>query len=106
MCGIAGWFDKNIDFSEKKEVIGKVSQSLIPRGPDENGAYITNDIALIHRRLVVIDRENGTQPMTVQHKDRNILLYIMVSYIILKKSELNLLQKVLSLEEEVTQKLY
>lgn len=70
MCGIAGWFDKNIDFSEKKEVIGKVSQSLIPRGPDENGAYITNDIALIHRRLVVIDRENGTQPMTVQHKDR------------------------------------
>ena len=26
MCGIAGWFDKNIDFSEKKEVIGKVSQ--------------------------------------------------------------------------------
>ena len=28
-----------IDFSEKKEVIGKVSQSLIPRGPDENGAY-------------------------------------------------------------------
>ena len=70
MCGIAGWFDKNIDFSEKKEVIGKVSQSLIPRGPDENGAYITNDIALIHRRLVVIDRENGTQPMTVQHKGR------------------------------------
>ena len=29
MCGIAGWFDKYIDFSEKKEVIGKVSQSLI-----------------------------------------------------------------------------
>lgn len=70
MCGIAGWFDRNIDFNKKKDVINRISETLTPRGPDENGVYITQDVALIHRRLVVIDRENGTQPMTVLHKDK------------------------------------
>lgn len=70
MCGIAGWFDQNIDFTKERDRISDISKSLKRRGPDENGAYITQDIALIHRRLVVIDRENGTQPMTYQHKDK------------------------------------
>lgn len=70
MCGIAGWFDRNIDFHNKKEVINRISATMERRGPDENGVYLTHNVALIHRRLVVIDRENGTQPMTVNHRDK------------------------------------
>jgi asparagine synthase (glutamine-hydrolysing) len=69
MCGIAGWFDKDIDFYKERNVLNRISDTLTRRGPDENGTYLTHDIALMHRRLVVIDRENGTQPMTAQHKD-------------------------------------
>ena len=70
MCGIAGWFDRSIDFTKKREVLNRISSTLERRGPDENGMYITRDVALIHRRLVVIDRENGTQPMTMQFRDK------------------------------------
>ncbi|MCH5202358.1 MAG: asparagine synthase (glutamine-hydrolyzing) [Oscillospiraceae bacterium] len=70
MCGIAGWFDTSIDFEKNRDVLNKISKTMERRGPDENGIYITNDVALIHRRLVVIDKENGTQPMTVLHKDK------------------------------------
>ena len=70
MCGIAGWFDRSIDFTKKREVLNRISSTLERRGPDENGMYITRDTALIHRRLVVIDRENGTQPMTMQFRDK------------------------------------
>ncbi len=68
MCGIAGWIDRNIDMSEKLGVLNKMSQTLDRRGPDENGIYVNKNTALIHRRLIVIDRENGKQPMAVKHE--------------------------------------
>lgn len=67
MCGIAGWLDKNIDLSEKQDVLHSMSKTLKNRGPDEEGLYLQKDVALIHRRLVVIDKENGKQPMTVTY---------------------------------------
>ncbi len=75
MCGIAGWIDKTIDMREKISVLNRMSQTLDRRGPDENGIYIKNGVALIHRRLIVIDRENGKQPMAVSH---NGIKYVIV----------------------------
>lgn len=63
MCGIAGILSDKIDLRNKKEMIWKVSNSLKMRGPDARGEYVENDVALIHRRLSVIDVENGAQPM-------------------------------------------
>lgn len=63
MCGIAGILSNNIDLREENEVIWKVSNSLRFRGPDSRGEYIEPDVALIHRRLSVIDIQNGAQPM-------------------------------------------
>lgn len=63
MCGIAGWFDKNIRFAEQGKIIEKMSESLARRGPDDKGVYIQEPVCLIHRRLAVIDPENGRQPM-------------------------------------------
>ncbi len=63
MCGIAGILSDNIDLRDEKEMIWRVSNSLRMRGPDARGEYIKRDAALIHRRLSVIDVENGAQPM-------------------------------------------
>ena len=63
MCGIAGILSDSIDLRSEKECIFKISRSLRMRGPDAKGEYVTRDAALIHRRLAVIDVENGSQPM-------------------------------------------
>ena len=57
MCGIAGWIEKDCMMTERRETLQAISETLTRRGPDENGIYLNGDVALIHRRLVVIDRE-------------------------------------------------
>ena len=71
MCGIAGWTEKDSKMTERGKILKEMSETLERRGPDENGLYINGDCALIHRRLAVIDFENGKQPMTARHKDAN-----------------------------------
>lgn len=70
MCGIAGWFDDDIDMTGKINLLTKMSLTLARRGPDENGMYIRSEGALLHRRLTVIDRENGKQPMMAKKGER------------------------------------
>lgn len=63
MCGIAGWIEKDSNMALRTTALNEMSRTLERRGPDENGLYINGDTALIHRRLAVIDIENGKQPM-------------------------------------------
>ena len=67
MCGIAGILSSNIDLRNEKEAIYNISESLKMRGPDACGEYVktasSHSVALIHRRLAVVDVENGAQPM-------------------------------------------
>ncbi len=62
MCGIAG----EINFKNKIDpnVINAMSQALAPRGPDADAAAEFGCACLAHRRLIVIDPENGSQPMS------------------------------------------
>jgi len=61
MCGIVG-FTNNIDNSDK--VLGKMMDRIKHRGPDAEGMYIDEDIALGHRRLSIIDvSPQGNQPI-------------------------------------------
>ena len=69
MCGIAGWLDWEKDISES-DCISAMSESLRRRGPDENGIYVDKNICLIHRRLIVVDPENGKQPMTFNFNNK------------------------------------
>ena len=64
MCGIAGWYDKELELRDCGEILAGMSESLARRGPDSSGIFIEDPIALIHRRLAVIDVQNGLQPMT------------------------------------------
>jgi asparagine synthase (glutamine-hydrolysing) len=69
MCGIAGWLDDKTNMTDKLKILEKMGETLSRRGPDENGLYISGDknAALVHRRLSVIDPENGKQPMTLEN---------------------------------------
>ena len=61
MCGIVG-FTNNIDNSN--DVLEKMMDRIRHRGPDAEGKYIDEDIALGHRRLSIIDvSSSGDQPI-------------------------------------------
>ncbi len=76
MCGIAGWLDDTIDLRNKESELKMMSESLKRRGPNEQGEYIKHDVALLHRRLSVIDIENGKQPMMLEFKgEKYIIVY-------------------------------
>lgn len=66
MCGIAGWIDYKENLTERKHIIDKMSETLARRGPDADGIYLKKNACLIHRRLIVVDPENGIQPMTIE----------------------------------------
>ena len=62
MCGIAGWYSDHERVIDKTNVLEAMSETLKRRGPDEHGIYADENIAMIHRRLTVIDPETGHQP--------------------------------------------
>ena len=59
MCGIAG-----IISPTQRERIYEMNAVLTHRGPDGEGVYQDNHIALGHRRLSIIDLEGGRQPIS------------------------------------------
>lgn len=70
MCGIAG-FINNIDNSNA--VLGKMLNRIRHRGPDAEGEYIDENIALGHRRLSIIDiSSSGDQP--IFNEDRSVVI--------------------------------
>ena len=61
MCGITGIIRFN-EPASKNEIEGMTS-SLSHRGPDGVGLWLNTNVAIGHRRLSIIDIENGRQPM-------------------------------------------
>ena len=64
MCGIAGWTDLRDSLEEYESVIKAMGDAIAHRGPDAAGEFYDRGCRLAHRRLSVIDPENGAQPMT------------------------------------------
>ncbi|MCP3796143.1 asparagine synthase (glutamine-hydrolyzing) [Paenibacillus sp. CH40] len=69
MCGITGFIQWNGDLMHQSELLLNMTQTLSDRGPDAAGTWISNPCAFGHRRLSVIDPENGAQPMIRQLED-------------------------------------
>lgn len=59
MCGIAGYVSKK----PTKEILKRMTDRIIHRGPDSEGFYLDDNVALGHRRLSIIDLEGGDQPI-------------------------------------------
>ncbi len=67
MCGIVGFIDETPK-KEKKLIIKKMASLLKHRGPDGEGYFVDDDIAIGHRRLAILDIKGGKQPMVNKQK--------------------------------------
>ncbi len=67
MCGIAGFSGFRND-----TLIKQFSSELVHRGPDGDGFYIDEHISLLSRRLAIIDRAGGDQP--IYNEDQTIVV--------------------------------
>lgn len=75
MCGIAGYVDKTNKYRADRELIKKMTDKLIHRGPDAEGQWVDEQVALGHRRLAIIDLDpKSNQPM-VSYDGRYILTF-------------------------------
>lgn len=72
MCGITG-FVNNQSKKDKNEIIKKMTARIIHRGPNSEGIYTDDFVALGFRRLSIIDLKNGDQPIWNEKKDKAII---------------------------------
>ncbi|MFH1784734.1 MAG: asparagine synthase (glutamine-hydrolyzing) [bacterium] len=70
MCGICGVFNYGSKESVDKDLLHKMCNVMIHRGPDEEGYYVKGDIGLGIRRLAIIDLKTGHQP--IHNEDKSI----------------------------------
>ena len=71
MCGIVAFYDPKIN--EKQAVIGKMMAAIKHRGPNSDGYYTNDEVALGFRRLSIIDLRGGSQPIYNEDKTRAII---------------------------------
>lgn len=64
MCGIAGWIDWNENLADARNILQTMGQTLICRGPDAGGDFLSAHAGFAHRRLIVVDPAGGAQPMS------------------------------------------
>ncbi len=67
MCGICGIIRKG----DNKDIIKKMNDRIMHRGPDGEGYYIDGDVAFGHRRLSIIDLSTGDQP--IYNEDNSVV---------------------------------
>ncbi|AWB45783.1 asparagine synthase (glutamine-hydrolyzing) [Paenibacillus sp. CAA11] len=75
MCGITGFIEWERDLTQDSELLLNMTETLSKRGPDAQGTWISNPCAFGHRRLSVMDPENGAQPM-VAHEDELVFTVV------------------------------
>lgn len=64
MCGIAGVFEYGDPGARVDPgILAAMADTLVHRGPDDEGFHLAGNLGLAHRRLRIIDLEGGRQPM-------------------------------------------
>lgn len=72
MCGIVGFVNAN-SRQINREVLEKMNTCIIHRGPDEDGFFVKENIALAMRRLSIIDLKGGQQPIFSENRTKAIV---------------------------------
>jgi len=62
MCGIAGILRSDRNAKVKPAALHRMCETMVHRGPDDQGVYVHGHLGLGVRRLSVIDIDNGRQP--------------------------------------------
>jgi asparagine synthase (glutamine-hydrolysing) len=68
MCGICGQYNFGNQAPVRRADIKAMTDSLIHRGPDDEGFYIAGPLGFGFRRLSIIDLSGGHQPMSDQEE--------------------------------------
>jgi asparagine synthase (glutamine-hydrolysing) len=69
MCGICGFTGEVID---RDKVIKNMTDVITHRGPDSDGVFMDDHIAMGFRRLSIIDLDAGHQP--IYNEDKTLVL--------------------------------
>jgi asparagine synthase (glutamine-hydrolysing) len=64
MCGICGKLNFDRDDEVPESLLKAMADSILHRGPDDEGYYISGQIGLGFRRLSIIDLAGGHQPIS------------------------------------------
>ena len=74
MCGIAGWIKvgETSGGGHSEAVLHSMCEQMIHRGPDSEGLWLDETVALGMRRLSIIDLSTGEQP--VYNEDRSVVV--------------------------------
>ncbi len=72
MCGINGILTKRGKKDENLKNIKKMNKMIVHRGPNAEGVFSSDLVALGHRRLSIIDLEGGNQP--IYNEDGKIMI--------------------------------
>ncbi len=70
MCGIVGIIEKG---EGKREIISAMNDRIIHRGPDDDGVFVDDFVAIAMRRLSIIDLAGGKQPIFSSDKTKVIV---------------------------------
>ena len=57
MCGFVGFTAVDYDVETNRAVVKDMADRIAHRGPDDEGFFVTDDIAMGFRRLSIIDLE-------------------------------------------------
>src|SRR5437667_11362272 len=64
MCGICGQYNFARNEPVEPDTIRRMTQTMVHRGPDDEGYFISGPVGLGFRRLSIIDLAGGHQPMS------------------------------------------
>src|SRR5947207_12406877 len=72
MCGIAGFIDAQCSYDDAVQLIDRMCRVIRHRGPDDQGVWAGDGVALGMRRLAIIDLTSGNQP--IFNEDQSVLI--------------------------------
>ena len=72
MCGFAGYISLHGESRTDENVLSRMTNKLVHRGPDSAGYFVEENIGLGFRRLSIIDLEGGDQP--IFNEDHTVVL--------------------------------
>lgn len=64
MCGIAGIFHLEGQETVSRKALARMVRTLVHRGPDDEGLFFEGPVGFGVRRLSIVDRAQGHQPLT------------------------------------------
>jgi asparagine synthase (glutamine-hydrolysing) len=72
MCGFAGYLDLRHERRARPDILTRMTDTLVHRGPDSSGYFVEGSVGLGFRRLSIIDLAGGAQPL--YNEDESLVL--------------------------------